>query len=236
MDSFTEPDDHLTNSDDTPLEDPATIPTKSEYGFFNPFPEGFPLEEEDSDLLPDTHPGSCLYQDSSHEDGDGWTKVSNPANLTQTTRGKEEDLLRLLVSFHSGNDTQSKSAEVKENHRTDPDNDPLLEQARRLKLKEQEAGAERSRRLREKALRRRGLLEMPEKDESPVQETRAPKPVVLNAPAQTNIAKDDDIEMQDLLDTAQEYTTKKSISAEPQMLDKPKYVMTTRRSRHLAYN
>ncbi|OAL36641.1 hypothetical protein AYO20_03973 [Fonsecaea nubica] len=136
----------------------ASTYRQAEFGFFNPFPNGFPLDEEDW-LRPDPHPGSCLYQDSEDEDEGYWSKIISPANSGEggTPEEQQTRLNELLSRRHQ---TKPKQKEIKE----EPSNIELDEEQKFLDLareymhRYQEEGAERSRQLREKALRRRGLL------------------------------------------------------------------------------
>jgi hypothetical protein len=88
--------------------------TKSQFGFVNPFPDGFPLTDEESYLLPDPHSGSCLYQDSDYEDEGYWSQIVSSANSTEgeTAEEKEERRLKLLARFHTSNSTATKSVQA----------------------------------------------------------------------------------------------------------------------------
>ena len=211
--------------------------SKSEFGFFNPFPDGFPLTEEEEWLRPDPHPGSCLFQDSDHEDEGYWSQVVNsPASVEgETAEQQVERQMKLLARFHHGANTSSTSAQtnVVASHEVSEE-DFLLKQARECMLKEQEAGAERSRRLREKALQRRGLLESPGSSSSSEQgkvfsdrhEDSSMSDLLSDEDdvVHKNGEKANGVQMEDLLDVAQEYTTKEVKAALSETKNTSKYV------------
>ncbi|EXJ69228.1 uncharacterized protein A1O5_07264 [Cladophialophora psammophila CBS 110553] len=143
--------------------------TKAQFGFVNPFPGGFPLTDDENCLLPDPHPGSSFYQDADHEDEGYWSKIVSPENsgVGETADEQGERLKRLLSRFHQGKPTSEPAAPPKKGSTPNlTEEEWLLKQARECMLKEQEAGAKRSKELREKALRRRGLLALPSSSSS----------------------------------------------------------------------
>ncbi|KIX96516.1 uncharacterized protein Z520_07782 [Fonsecaea multimorphosa CBS 102226] len=145
--------DYLQNQPTAPRARPSTY-SQEEFGFVNPFPDGFPLSDEEGHLRPEAHPGSCLYQDSDDEDEGYWSKVVSPVDSAETPEEEQARLKELLSRFHKRKQTGAKSsAKIK----TEVD-EGLLKLAREYMHRYEEAGAERSRQLREKALRRRGLL------------------------------------------------------------------------------
>jgi hypothetical protein len=200
---------------------------KSEYGFVNLFPDGFELSPEEEWLLPDPHPGSCLYQDSDHEDKDYWSQILNAAKPVdgETLEGQEQRRLKLLARFHDLG-TPSKSAKAEKASPTElNEEDLLLKQAREYMLKEQEAGAERSRRLREKALHRRGLLGIPSGGSSSEQDKIFSDGQTEDSSASDLFSdKDGDVQMEELLDVAQEHATKGLKAVQPKVQDTIKYV------------
>ena len=152
------------------IRDESDVAAKSDFGFFNPFPDGFPLTDEEELLLLDRHPGSCLYQDSDHEDEEVWSRVVNDPDCVQgeTKEERVERQMRLLARPRNVDRTTQKSYLQPGDNPPLPLNEEqlLLKQARECMLQEQEAGARRSRMLREKALRRRGLIDSPSSDSS----------------------------------------------------------------------
>ncbi|KIW93238.1 uncharacterized protein Z519_05843 [Cladophialophora bantiana CBS 173.52] len=143
--------------------------TKNQFGFVNPFHGGFPLTDDENCFLPDPHPGSSFYQDADHEDQGYWSKIVSPENSGEGETADEqgERLKKLLSRFHQGKQTSEAAAPPKKGSTPKlTEEEWILKQARECMLKEQEAGAERSRELREKALRRRGLLALPSSSSS----------------------------------------------------------------------
>jgi hypothetical protein len=133
---------------------------KSNWGFVNPFPDGFPLTEEDEGwLLPDPHPGSCLYQDVNHENLGLWGDAMDAANPVpgESTVVRDERILQMCLTLLML-EAKSASSSQPQLSRELTEKEVALQQAREHMIKEQNAGAERSRMLREKALQRRGLL------------------------------------------------------------------------------
>lgn len=112
------------------------------------------------------HLGSCLYQDSDHEDEGYWSKVVSPTNIGRelTEEEKEEELNKTLLYLRQTNIKLSPPTASNQGRKcsvqASEGEDELLEQTRQCMLKEHEEGAERSRLLREKALERRRLLEL----------------------------------------------------------------------------
>ncbi|ETI20393.1 hypothetical protein G647_08428 [Cladophialophora carrionii CBS 160.54] len=196
---------------------------KSEYGFVNLFPDGFELYRGEEWLLPDPHPGSCLYQDSDHEDEGYWSQILNMANSAEgeTAEEQEDRRMKLLARFHdhrpSSQSTQADKASPPERRQEDL----LLKQARECMLKEQEAGAERSRKLREKALQRRGLLQLPgsRSDSDEHGKTFSDGHAEDSSADDLFSDKDGDVQMEDLLDIAQEHATEDSKPVQPKVQD-----------------
>ncbi|OCT48283.1 hypothetical protein CLCR_03803 [Cladophialophora carrionii] len=196
---------------------------KSEYGFVNLFPDGFELCRGEEWLLPDPHPGSCLYQDSDHEDEGYWSQILNMASSAkgETAEQQEDRRTKLLARFHDHRPS-SQSTQVDKASPPEPrEEDLLLKQARECMLKEQEAGAERSRKLREKALQRRGLLQLPgsssESDEHG--KTFSDGHAEDSSASDLLSDKDGDVQMEDLLDIAQEHARKDSKPVQPKVQD-----------------
>ncbi|KIW76553.1 hypothetical protein Z517_08997 [Fonsecaea pedrosoi CBS 271.37] len=150
--------DTFGENEANPSEPQASTYRQAEFGFFNPFPHGFPLDEEDW-LRPDPHPGSCLYQDSEDEDEGHWSKIISPANSGEggTSEEQRTRLNELLSRHHQPKPKQKEIKEETSNIELDEEQ-KFLDLAREYMHRYQEEGAERSRQLREKALRRRGLL------------------------------------------------------------------------------
>ncbi len=200
--------DHFIGTEDN-LE--IQVVKKSEFGFTNPFPDGFPLTEEEEWLLPESHPGCCLYQDSDHEDEDHWAQIVKTSETMGGESAEERDdrRMKLLARFHDHN-APSKSTDSEEATSVGlSERDLLLKQAREYMLKEQEAGAERSRQLREKALQRRGLLEVPSSSSSSEQDKTFSSSDGDDTPTTDLFSDaDGDIDMEHLLDIAQEYANK----------------------------
>ncbi|KIW62566.1 hypothetical protein PV04_10728 [Phialophora macrospora] len=200
---------------------------KSEYGFVNLFPDGFDLSPEEEWLLPDPHPGSCLYQDLDHEDKDYWSQILNAAKPVdgESLEEQEQRRLKLLERFHDLS-ASVRSAQAQKPSPTELSvEDLLLKQAREYMLKEQEAGAERSRRLREKALRRRGLLAVPSSSSSSEQDKTFSDGQAEDSSASDLFSDNDgDVQMEDLLDLAQEYATKDLKAVQPKAQDTVKTI------------
>ncbi|EXJ54515.1 hypothetical protein A1O7_09855 [Cladophialophora yegresii CBS 114405] len=205
---------------------------KSEYGFFNPHPDGVELTCDEEWLLPDPHPGSCLYQDSDHEDEGLWSEILRMGNPTEgeTVQQQEERRMILLARVHDHR-SSLQSTKVDEASPTElREDDLLLKQARECMLKEQEAGAERSRKLREKALQRRGLLELPDRSCSSSEhgKTFSDGHAEDSSASDLFLDKDGDVQMESLLDVAQEHATKDSKRVQPKVQE------TTQTPRHIS--
>ncbi|KAJ9614420.1 hypothetical protein H2200_002556 [Cladophialophora chaetospira] len=195
--AFDDMDDSVESSSGTPAK-------KSEFGFVNPFPDGFPLTAEEEWLLPDAHPGSCLYQDSDHEDEGYWSQIVSASDQIEGESAEERDERRMKLLERLYSPPLKPPQAEKETPEA-----LLLKQARELMLKEQEAGAERSRRLREKALRRRGLLPEVGSSASPEHEKIFSDTGGDDSPMTDVFSdKDGDVQMEELLDMAQEGPTK----------------------------
>jgi hypothetical protein len=92
-------------------------------------------------------------------------------------------------------------------------------------LKEQEAGAERSRRLRKRALRRRGLLESNDSSTSSERDQMfSDKGGEESSTTDLFSENDDHMQVDDLLDIAQQYATKGLRPAEPKAQELSRYV------------
>ena len=230
FESFDGMEGYLNQDED--LSEDRKPSAKSEYGFYNPYPDGFPLTDAENWLLPDPHPGSCLYQDSDHEDEGYWSQIIGSASSIEgeTAEAKEERRMKLLARFHTGNTAALKPAQaVDQGSSTElNEEEQLLKQAREVMLKEQEAGAERSRQLREKALRRRGLLESNDSSTTSEQDrTFSEKDVEESSGSDLVSNSDDHMQVDDLLDIAQDYATKDSKPTQPMVQDSLRYVMST---------
>ncbi len=165
------------------------------------------------------HLGSCLYQDSDHEDEGYWSKVVTPTTGQRvlTDEEKEEELAKTIRYLHQTNIMVSRqSLSTQHITRRSAEEDALLEHARLCMIKEQEAGAARSRLLREQALERRRLREQSESgiilDQAKIfTETDRSETADWDPPSDseklttTTLDENDDDELDKLLDIAKEH-------------------------------
>ncbi|OQV00293.1 hypothetical protein CLAIMM_05811 [Cladophialophora immunda] len=198
---------------------------QEKFGFVNPFPHGFPLSDDEGWLRPDPHPGSCLYQDSDHEDEGYWSNVVSPANSGdgESPEEQQERLSNLLSRFHGHKPITSKSSATTSKAELDEE-EQLMQLAREYMHIYQEAGVERSRQLRENALRRRGLLPTIESG-SMSEQSKTVSDTEGDNSSRNDLFSDDDGQsqcMEDLLDIAQEHVTKNSNPTQTEVRDKAK--------------
>jgi hypothetical protein len=135
----------------------------SKYGVQNPFPDGFPIPDNCPWLNPDDHPGSALYQDELHEDERYHSQLVDAAEMSGAESEKDQRCLQLLAGSHCtsvANPDKSKLATAKPaSNMTAVERENMKADGRMAE--EQEAGVRRSRKLREAALRRRRMQEVP---------------------------------------------------------------------------